>query len=81
LVSRVYSLNILQCTSEQCLELCHSSLGIQCEVLDIRVQHRESILDLINRMKDLRGLTVDSEDEEFDVSAYCSEPPDDELLQ
>ncbi|CAF1089032.1 unnamed protein product [Adineta steineri] len=43
---------------EQCLELCHSFMGQQCEVLSINVQQRTDIINLINNMKNLRALSV-----------------------
>ncbi|CAF4352782.1 unnamed protein product [Adineta steineri] len=43
---------------EKCLELCHSFMGQQCEVLSINVQQRTDIINLINNMKNLRALIV-----------------------
>jgi hypothetical protein len=39
---------------EECMTLCHSPLGVQCEVLFIHVKNRESILILVKNMINLR---------------------------
>ncbi len=50
---------------EQCIQLSHSSLGRQCETLLIKVKTRKNILDLINRMSNLRALNVRCEDDHW----------------
>jgi hypothetical protein len=44
--------------SEQCATFIHSPLAKQCEVLQIVVDNRSSIDDLINRMPNLQALKV-----------------------
>ncbi|CAF3368143.1 unnamed protein product [Rotaria sp. Silwood2] len=48
---------------DECIRLCHSPLGIQCEVLSIRVNNRECIIYLVKNMKNLRSLRIQCEDE------------------
>jgi hypothetical protein len=48
---------------EQCISLARSSLGIQCEVLLIRLTDCENILDLIHDMNNLRALNVECQDD------------------
>jgi len=48
-------------TTEQCIELSRSPLGIQCRVLIIAVEEPKSILLLINSMVNLRTLEILSE--------------------
>jgi hypothetical protein len=50
---------------EQCIALTRSSLGKQCEVLSIGVQHRRNILFLINTMINLRALNVRCQDDQY----------------
>jgi hypothetical protein len=42
----------------ECILLSHSSLGVQCEVLKIRVDNRECIINLIENMINLRILFI-----------------------
>jgi hypothetical protein len=51
--------------SEQCINLARSSLGIQCQVLLIRIQNFMNILDLINNMNNLRALNIECRDDEW----------------
>ncbi|CAF4848721.1 unnamed protein product [Rotaria sp. Silwood1] len=50
---------------EHCESLIHSSVGIQCEELFITVQERNSIVNLVNGMKNLRVLYVRSQDDKW----------------
>jgi hypothetical protein len=43
---------------EQCIDLCRSSIGKQCQVLLINVEQRVNIVYLVNHMKNLRALIV-----------------------
>jgi hypothetical protein len=43
---------------KECLLFSRSPLGVQCEVLSIQVNHRESIIHLIQNMLHLRVLSV-----------------------
>ncbi|CAF1092676.1 unnamed protein product [Adineta steineri] len=43
---------------EECINLCQSSLGIQCKILTISVTTRQSILILIQNMKNLQALHI-----------------------
>lgn len=52
-------------TKNDCNHLIRSPLGRQCEVLVIRVKHRQSMLDLIERMANLRWLTVECEHQQL----------------
>lgn len=42
----------------QCLELTHSSIGKQCQILFINLQQRTDIIYLINHMNNLRALII-----------------------
>ena len=44
--------------------LSHSPLGIQCEVLSIRVNNQESIINLVKNMMNLRSLNIYWNDEQ-----------------
>ncbi|CAF1351080.1 unnamed protein product [Adineta ricciae] len=64
----------------ECVQLCHSSLGIQCTTLHIKVMNRESIVYLVKNMVSLLSLHVQCEDEKH----YCqstSANNNDELIQ
>jgi hypothetical protein len=50
-------------TKEDCLSLINSSLGIQCEVLLICLKNRNIVLDLIEKMSNLRILIFECEDD------------------
>ena len=45
-------------TDQQCTALIRSPLGIRCEFLQIEVETRTSILDLVKKMAHLRTLNV-----------------------
>jgi hypothetical protein len=49
---------------EECTQLSHSSLGIHCQVLHIKVIKRTSILDFIQTMTNLRALNVQCQDDD-----------------
>jgi hypothetical protein len=44
--------------SQQCVALCNSPLGIQCEVLRIKVENAMDVLELVYSMRYLRALNV-----------------------
>ena len=50
-------------TKTDCMTLINSSLGMQCEVLSIRVKNRMNVLDLIEKMSNLRLLIFQCEDD------------------
>jgi hypothetical protein len=52
---------------ETCNALIHSPLGIQCELLTIKVENSTNIILLVNHMKNLRALKVQCGDE---ISSY-----------
>ena len=62
-------------TKNDCNHLIRSPLGRQCEVLVIHVKHRQSMLDLIERMTNLRWLTVECEHQQLSHE-YSSSPTD-----
>ncbi|CAF1422066.1 unnamed protein product [Adineta steineri] len=45
-----------------CISLCHSALGIQCEVLLTQTNDRQNIPYLVKKMKNLRALCVKCND-------------------
>jgi hypothetical protein len=49
--------------NEECATLSSSSLGIQCEILRISVENRTCVLDLVNKMANLRELIVQCQDD------------------
>jgi hypothetical protein len=57
---------------EDCLALINSSLGMQCEVLLIRIKNRTIVLDLINRMFNLRLLIFECEDDKESFLPFAS---------
>ncbi|CAF1269903.1 unnamed protein product [Rotaria sordida] len=61
-------------TDEQCLILSHSSLGIQCEILFIKIQNYQILLDILNNMINLRTLIIQCENDKF------NETNNDELI-
>ncbi|CAF1338382.1 unnamed protein product [Rotaria sordida] len=63
----------------QCSILADSLLGRQCEVLIIRIENRTIILDLINKMYNLRVLNCECQDDNWtNNSLLCSK---DELVE
>ncbi|CAF1386115.1 unnamed protein product [Rotaria sordida] len=59
-----------QFNEKECDTLIHSSLGVQCEILSIKVKNRESIIILVKNMINLRALHIQCEDDEY--SKYLS---------
>jgi hypothetical protein len=66
-------------TKEDCKILMNSSLGMQCEVLLIRIKHRNYVLELIEKRSNLRLLIFQCEDEKDSFRAFSSSKND--LLQ
>ncbi|CAF1384879.1 unnamed protein product [Rotaria sp. Silwood1] len=66
---------------DQCVRLCHSLIVKQCEVLRIRVEHRTSILDLINRMINLRALEFECSDDRWHKCCVFPSLLDDEYVE
>ncbi len=60
--------------TQQCITLSRSPLGRQCEVLLISVEKRTSIIDLLNKMPNLRAMSVTSKDDPW------TNDDDDELV-
>lgn len=46
------------CNPEQCVELSHTPLAAQCKVLEIEIEEAEGIVILVDRMINLRTLSV-----------------------
>ncbi|UJR38469.1 hypothetical protein I4U23_031137 [Adineta vaga] len=65
---------------DECIQLCHSPLGIQCATLCIKVINRESIVYLVQNMVNLLSLYVQCEDEKY-YSRCVSTNNNDELVQ
>ncbi|CAF3937713.1 unnamed protein product [Rotaria sp. Silwood1] len=65
----VRQFNLNECyyhfNDEECIRLCHSPLGIQCEILYIKIKNRESIIYLVQNMMNLLSLHVQCEDEKY----------------
>jgi hypothetical protein len=59
--------------SQQCVALCNSPLGIQCEVLRIKVENAMNVLELVYSMPYLRALNVQ-------VLNECKSSTNDELV-
>jgi hypothetical protein len=80
-------------SEEDCIKLCHSPLGIQCEVLHIIIEKRNSIIYMVENMVNLRSLHVYCADDRRkyriieSVMSYLSEnrgdnqPIEDELSE
>lgn len=51
--------------AKECTILSHSSLGMQCETLGIRVENRACIYDLVYAMKNLRSLIFRCRDDKW----------------
>ncbi|CAF3867230.1 unnamed protein product [Rotaria sp. Silwood1] len=66
---------------EQCRQLSHSPLGIQCETLLIKVKNRRNILDLVNSMSHLRALNVRCEDDPWITQKNTLSQTEDELIE
>jgi hypothetical protein len=50
---------------EECTALTRSPLGVQCEVLSIRVNNHESTINLVRNMLNLRTLIIKCADDEY----------------
>lgn len=74
--NQVYGFN-----DEQCIQLTHSPLAIQCQTLSIRVINRRNIIYLLNNMSNLQALTVQSQDDKRTEENNLTSPINDELLQ
>jgi len=67
---------------EECINLTRSPLGVQCEVLSIWVNNRETIINLIKNMHNLRALIVNCIDKIDDEKFRDDEElHNDELIQ
>ncbi|CAF1065796.1 unnamed protein product [Rotaria sordida] len=66
---------------EQCIQLSHSPLGIQCETLLIRVKNRRNILNLVNNMSNLQALNVQCLDDNWTDENDLTSSIDDELVE
>ena len=64
---------------EECMALCHSPLGIQCEVLSIHVKNRQSIIILVKNMTNLRALHIECEGENFHKQSTSNNNGNNEL--
>jgi hypothetical protein len=64
---------------EYCLALANSSLGQQCQILVIDVEHRTNVMDLINHMTKLQSLTFECKEDKWNYKPSISTM--DELLQ
>jgi hypothetical protein len=53
-------------TKEECIAFSNCILGRQCEVLSIEIEDRKSIIDLIERISNLRLLNVRCRDDRWD---------------
>jgi hypothetical protein len=56
----------LYLNDEQCHTLSRSSLGIQCEILFIKIKNRRILVDFINHMINLQTLHIQCEDDKLD---------------
>ncbi|CAM4826168.1 unnamed protein product, partial [Rotaria magnacalcarata] len=65
---------------DECIQSGPSTLGIQCEVLFIRVKHRESMLNRVNLMNNIRVLNFFCQDNQLDESDGLSLARHDELV-
>ena len=63
----------------QCRDFANSSIGRQCEVTTIQVDHRKNVLDLLQAMSQLRTLIVHCKDDSWTDHQRSS--VEDELLQ
>jgi hypothetical protein len=59
---RTLDLKSHQFNEEECITLNRSSLGVQCQILSIKVKNRESIIILVKNMINLRALHVQCKD-------------------
>ncbi|CAF2675692.1 unnamed protein product, partial [Rotaria sp. Silwood2] len=79
----VHVLDLQNCNysfnEEECMKLCHSPLGIQCEILSINVKNRESINIFVKYMTNLRALHIKYEDKTFNQRSTSEENANDEF--
>jgi hypothetical protein len=82
-VSELILMNYFRYDSEHCLRLIHSPIGIQCQVLHINVENRTCIIDLVDKMINLRTLNVRCRDDEFSSMSFHDRfhKTDDELVR
>ncbi len=66
---------------QECITLSRSPLGIQCEVLSILVQNRQSTISLIENMIKLRALNVKCKDEKYIELSTSIEDNEDDCIQ
>jgi hypothetical protein len=65
---------------KQCIQLSRSPLGIQCEILLIKVKNRKNIIDLVNSMPNLQALNVRCEDDDWTNQNNTISSTQDELV-
>jgi len=79
----IRELNLRKCNywfnEEECMRLCHSPLGVQCQLLHIHVKNRECIIILVNNMINLRALHTQCEDEKFNKQSTSKENDKDDF--
>jgi hypothetical protein len=51
----------------ECIVLVHSPLVLRCEILLIGIKNRTDIIDLVNKIPNLRSLTCQCEDDEYNA--------------
>ncbi|CAF1241747.1 unnamed protein product [Rotaria sordida] len=70
----VHQLDLRNCnhyfTADECITLSRSPLAVQCEVLSILVDNRESIIYLVKNMINLRSLSLNAKFEEKKSSGF-----------
>ncbi len=66
---------------QQCAELCNSTLFNQCEVLEMNLRTRGSVLDLLRKMPNLRVLIIKCERDEWKENSISSVSKQDELVK
>ncbi|UJR32829.1 hypothetical protein I4U23_020291 [Adineta vaga] len=57
---------------EECLTFCTSSLAQQCEVVTVEIEDRKSIIDLVERMENVRLLNVRCSDDRWNERKMIS---------
>jgi hypothetical protein len=67
--------------SQQCAALCKSPLGIQCEMLRIKVENPMDVVELVYSMAYLRALNVQILNDEYNVPDFKPSSDMDEVLQ
>ncbi|CAF4171134.1 unnamed protein product [Rotaria sordida] len=73
----VRELNLQNCNylfdEEECMRLCHSPLGIRCQILFIHIKSRQSIIILVKNMINLQVLHIKCNDEMFNKQSTLNE--------